>query len=100
MSDRLSPAEVDEIAALARLRLAPEVRERLAAELEEILEHVAVLREVDVEGIEPMTHVAEMPLRLRPDDVGESLDLEAALQAAPAGEDGFFVVPSSISPER
>lgn len=99
MPDRLTAAEVAEIAALARLHLEPDEIERLAEELGQILEHFAVLGEVDVEGVLPMTHVADVALRLRPDDVVPSLPAEEVLEAAPEAEDGCFVVPSSIVPE-
>ena len=92
----LSLDEVTAIAGFARLELSAAEAERMTAELAEILDHVAVLAEVDVEGVEPMTHAVDIELRLRPDDVGESLSIDRALAAAPAEEDGCFVVPSSI----
>ena len=92
----ISPAEAAEVAALARLELTPEACEALASDLAAVLEHMAVLDEVDTDGIEPMTHVANLELRLRPDDVDESLDQETALAGAPSQEDGCFKVPAAI----
>lgn len=100
MSESLTDAEVAEIAALARLELEPAEAARLAEELGQILEHFAVLADVDTEGVEPMTHVTDLALKLRPDDVGPSLAPEEALGAAPEVEAGCFVVPSSIAPEE
>jgi aspartyl-tRNA(Asn)/glutamyl-tRNA(Gln) amidotransferase subunit C len=93
---RLTPEEVAEIAGFARLELAGDEIERLAGELAEILEHVAILDEVDTEGVEPMTHAVEVELRARPDDVTESLPIDEVLAAAPDEDDGMFSVPSSI----
>lgn len=93
----LSIDEVTEIAGFARLELSAAEAEQMAADLAELLEHVAVLDEVDVEGVEPLTCAVELELRLRPDDVGESLAIDDALGDAPAEEDDCFVVPSSIA---
>ena len=99
MSDsgtKLTTDEVAEIAALARLELSAEEIARLTDELGEILAHVAVLDEVDVAGVEPMTHAVELELPSRPDDVIESLSIDDVLAGAPAEQDGMFSVPSSI----
>lgn len=89
--------EVAAIAGFARLELVDGEAEQMAADLAELLEHVAVLDEVDVEGVEPMTHAVDIELTLRPDDVGASLPIDDVLGAAPEEEDGCFVVPSSIA---
>lgn len=93
---RLTPEEVAAIAGFARLDLSAAELERIAGDLGEILEHVAVLDEVDVDGVEPMTHATDLELGLRPDDVIESLSIDDALGGAPAEEDGMFAVPSPI----
>jgi aspartyl-tRNA(Asn)/glutamyl-tRNA(Gln) amidotransferase subunit C len=93
----LSREEVEELALLARIALAPEEVEALRGELAAILDHMAVLRDVDTAGVEPMTHAVPMTLRLRADTPAPSLDQEAALAGAPATADGFFVVPAIIS---
>ncbi len=94
--ERILGSEAAEIAVLARLALGPEECAELATELGAILEHMAVLDEVDTDGIEPMTHVTDVDLRLRPDEVTESIDQHVALSAAPHSDDGYFVVPAAI----
>ena len=62
----LTREEVRRIAALARLRLEPGEEERLAGELSAILDYVRQLEELDVAGVEPMTHAlaaGETPFR-------------------------------------
>ncbi|HEX9053255.1 MAG TPA: Asp-tRNA(Asn)/Glu-tRNA(Gln) amidotransferase subunit GatC [Anaeromyxobacter sp.] len=93
----LSLEEVRRIAALARLRLSPEEEETFAVQLSAILGHVEQLRELDVSGVEPMTHaLAEGAVPLRPDVLQESLAPRDALANAPAREGTCFKVPRII----
>lgn len=96
MSRLLSRAEVDELAHLARLAIDDATRERLRGELGAILEHVAMLGEVDTAGVEPMTHAVAMTLRLRDDVPGPTLPVEVATGGAAVVADGGFVVPAVI----
>ena len=93
----LSREEVEELALLARIELRPDEIEALRGELAAILEHMAVLRDVDTTGVEPMTHAVPMTLRLRADVPAPSLSQDDALAGAPDVADGFFVVPAIIS---
>jgi len=94
----LSLDEVRRIAALARLRLAPEDERVFAGQLSAILEYVEQLRELDVSGVEPMTHAlaAGEAAALREDEVLPSLPVERSLAAAPAREGACFKVPRII----
>jgi aspartyl-tRNA(Asn)/glutamyl-tRNA(Gln) amidotransferase subunit C len=92
----LTLEEVRRIAALARLALSPEEERTFAGQLSAILDHVRQLEELDVSGVEPMTHaLAEAPA-LREDAVAPSLPPEEALAAAPAREGTAFKVPRII----
>ena len=63
--DALTRDDVEEIALLARLALAPDEAERLRGDLGAILAHMQELAAVDTTGIEPMTHPVPMTLRQR-----------------------------------
>ena len=52
--------EVLHVARLARLQLADEEVEPMARELSAVLDHVAKISELDLDGVEPTTHVAEV----------------------------------------
>jgi aspartyl-tRNA(Asn)/glutamyl-tRNA(Gln) amidotransferase subunit C len=94
----LSLEEVRRIASLARLRLSADEEQTFAVQLSAILAHVELLKELDVSGVEPMTHAlaaGEAP-PLRPDEVRESLSPGEALANAPAREGTFFKVPRII----
>jgi aspartyl-tRNA(Asn)/glutamyl-tRNA(Gln) amidotransferase subunit C len=85
--------EVVEVARLARLELAEDEIQSLAADLGAILGFMAKLGELDTRGVEPTTHAVPLACPLREDVAGPSLAPAEALAAAPQAEDGHFVVP-------
>ena len=89
--------EVREIAQLARLRLTDAEVLRLSNELGAILGYIEELKQVDTEGVEPMTHAVPFDCPLRPDVVGPMLSVDQALANAPQREGGLFVVPRIIA---
>ena len=93
---RIAPEEVREIAMLARLRLDDEEVARMTHDLDAILGYVAALSELDVAGVEPMTHAVPFDCPLRPDEARPPLPLEEALRNAPRREGGFFEVPRVV----
>jgi aspartyl-tRNA(Asn)/glutamyl-tRNA(Gln) amidotransferase subunit C len=90
--------EVLHVARLARLKLGEDEIEPLARELSAILDHVARIGELDLDGVAPTSHVVAdaMPTHpaLRPDEPRESLPREVALAQAPAVSGEGFSVPS------
>jgi aspartyl-tRNA(Asn)/glutamyl-tRNA(Gln) amidotransferase subunit C len=86
--------QVLHVARLARLELTDDEVERMASELSGILEHVDRISALDLEGVEPTTHVVALENVLRPDEPVPSLPRERALEQAPDAADGAFRVPS------
>jgi len=86
--------QVLHVARLSRLRLSETEIDTLAGELSSILDHVDKLAEVDIEGVEPTSHVVPLENVLRPDEPRPSLDRDVALSQAPDPADGAFRVPS------
>ena len=66
----------------------------MARELSGILEHVDRISELDLEGVEPTTHVLGLENVLRADEPAPSLERDVALASAPDPEAGTFRVPS------
>ena len=87
---------VRRIARLARLALEEDRVEPMVQELNGILAWVEQLKEVDVEGVSPMTSVVEQRLKMREDVVTETDHAEELMSNAPGGEDHFFVVPKVV----
>jgi len=86
--------QVLHVARLARLRLSDDEVERMTGELSEILEHVERMDELDLEGVEPTSHVVELQNVLREDVPRPSLPRERALEQAPDATEIGFRVPS------
>jgi aspartyl-tRNA(Asn)/glutamyl-tRNA(Gln) amidotransferase subunit C len=87
-------AQVLHVARLARLRLGDEELERMEGELSGILGHVDRIAALDLEGVEPTSHVVALENVLRPDEPRPSWPREVVLEAAPDQADGAFRVPS------
>jgi aspartyl-tRNA(Asn)/glutamyl-tRNA(Gln) amidotransferase subunit C len=90
---RITLAEVEHVARLARLDLAPEEKERMRGQLDAILSYIEQLRRVDTTGVEPTAHVLPLVNVLRDDEVRPSYPVDAMLANAPEPEDGQFRVP-------
>ena len=91
--------QVLHVAKLARLGLSDEEVETMAGELSGILEHVDRIAALDLDDVEPTSHVVELENVLRPDLPHESLPPDVALASAPDPEDGAFRVPSPQAEE-
>ncbi|MDI1346193.1 MAG: Asp-tRNA(Asn)/Glu-tRNA(Gln) amidotransferase subunit GatC [Pseudolabrys sp.] len=89
-------ATVRRIARLARIAVADDEVEHLQGELNAMLAFVEQLSEVDVEGVEPMTSVTPMAMKMRVDAVTDGGNAEAVLANAPQSEDDFYLVPKVI----
>ena len=70
--------QVLHVARLARLRLDEEEVGRMSRELSGILEHVEAIAALDLDGVEPTTHVVRLENVLRADEPSGSLEREAA----------------------
>ena len=91
--------QVLHVAKLARLGLSDEEVERMAGELSGILEHVDRIAELDLEGVEPTSHVVELENVWRADVPHESLERDVALAPAPDPDRSAFRVPSPQAEE-
>ncbi len=88
----LTTADVEHVARLARLGLSDDETERMREQLSSILEHIAVLQEIDTDRIPPTAQVNALENVLRDDDVSPSLSQETVLAIAPQSRDGFLEV--------
>ncbi len=87
---------VSYVAALAKLELTEEEIERAKIDLGNILGYMDTMKELDTEGIEPMSHAFPMRNVFREDEVLNGDDRENLLKNAPVKKDGCFVVPKTV----
>lgn len=92
----ISAEQVRRIARLARLEVAPDRVEPLSRDLGEVVAYVDRLRALELEGVEPMTHVGDAANRLAPDDPGRTLATEVLTGMAPEHDGPFVKVPKVL----
>jgi len=93
---KLSAQDVEYVAKLARLEVAETEKEKLTAQLNDILLYIDKLNELDTTGVAPMTHAIAVTNAFREDTVMESLGSKRALANAPDARGEFFRVPKVI----
>lgn len=89
-------ATVKRVARLARLAVTEDEAVRMTGELNGILGFVEQLSEVDVSGVEPMTSVIPMAMKMRQDDVNDGNIADKIVANAPMTEQNFFEVPKVV----
>jgi len=87
---------VRRIAHLARIAVEEGEVAHLQGELNAILAWVEQLQAVDVNGVEPMTSVTPMKMKMRADAVTDGGKPEEIVKNAPQSEDNFFLVPKVV----
>jgi aspartyl-tRNA(Asn)/glutamyl-tRNA(Gln) amidotransferase subunit C len=94
----ISRADVEHVARLARLDLAPGEIDGLARDLGSILDYAACLESLDTDAIDPVRDEGGDP-RLRKDVVEPGLEPGEATRDAPQAENGLFKVPPAFTEE-
>jgi aspartyl-tRNA(Asn)/glutamyl-tRNA(Gln) amidotransferase subunit C len=90
----LERQQVDHVARLARLELSDAEADKMAIELSKVLDHIEAIRSLDLDGVEPTSHVVDLVNALRADVPQPSLAPEVALAQAPEPTPAGFGVPS------
>ena len=92
----LSIDDVKRVAHLARIEITADEAQDVRVKLDSIFDMIGRMRAVDTTGIEPMSHAQDVMLPLRPDRVTDVDRREQYQKAAPATEDGLYLVPKVI----
>lgn len=92
-TSRITPEAVSKVATLARLTLNDDELAQATNELGAMLDHFADIDALDLDDVEPMMQPTPLANVMRDDVVGEVLDRDEVLAAAPSAEDGRFRVP-------
>ncbi len=92
----LTPADVRKVAKLARLELSEAQVEQYRTQLSAVLGYVRQLRELDVSGVEPMSHPIASSNRLADDVPGPTLTNTQLIAMAPDAFPPFIKVPKVL----
>ena len=92
----LDKEQVQQIAVLARLKLADDEFAETVDKLSRIVDFVDQLSRVDTSDVVPMAHPLDVAQRLRPDEVTEPDDRDHFQENAPSTQDGLYLVPKVI----
>lgn len=98
-NERITRDECAHVARLARLALSDDEIDTFTGQLGAILDHVASIEALDLDGVTPMSHPVPLVNVFRDDVVTPSLDRDEVLAVAPAAEDGQFRVPPVLGEE-
>jgi aspartyl-tRNA(Asn)/glutamyl-tRNA(Gln) amidotransferase subunit C len=93
---KITRADVEHVARLARLELSAEEAETFTGQMDAILAYVDKLNELDTSGIFPTSHAVPMENAFRDDTVRPGIGVEAALANAPERVGSFYRVPKVI----
>jgi aspartyl-tRNA(Asn)/glutamyl-tRNA(Gln) amidotransferase subunit C len=95
----LSRDDVAKLAGLARIEMTEEELVNLASQFGTILDAVARVQELNLDGVKPTSHPQPLENIARPDVVQPSLTPAEALSGAPAQEEQRFRVPQILGEE-
>ncbi|WP_153394218.1 Asp-tRNA(Asn)/Glu-tRNA(Gln) amidotransferase subunit GatC [Ornithinicoccus halotolerans] len=85
--------DVAHVAMLARISLSEDELDRLAGQLDQIVDWVGQVNQVAAADVPPMSHPLPLTNVTRPDEVRPALTAEQALAGAPEAEQQRFAVP-------
>jgi aspartyl-tRNA(Asn)/glutamyl-tRNA(Gln) amidotransferase subunit C len=93
---KITQADVEHVARLARLELSGEEVEIFTGQMDAILSYVEQLNALDTTSVTPTSHAVPMENAFRDDVTRPSIGVDNALANAPDRIDGFFRVPKVI----
>ena len=99
MADRITRADVEHVAQLARLALSEQEIESLTVELGAIVEYAAQVSALDTHDVPPTAHPLPLVNVFRKDEARPGLPRAEVLAAAPAAQDDRFRVPRILGEE-
>lgn len=97
MQEKISDEIIEYISILAKLELCEEEKEDAKKDMEQMLSYVDKLKELDTEGIEPLSHIFPVNNVFREDVVTNYNEREEMLSNAPKQKNRSFLVPKTIS---
>ena len=87
---------IKHISKLSRISVDDKRAEKLVDDLNSIFDFIEKLNELKTDNVEPLTSVAEITLKLRPDEVKSKNIREQIVKNSPQDNEDYFVVPKVI----
>lgn len=95
-SNAITEDVVRRVAKLGRLTLTDAQARAYTGQLGAVLGYIDQLKEVDVEGVDPLAHPLDLVNVLRDDVAAPGWDRDAMLMNAPDRQDAYFKVPKVL----
>ena len=92
----LNQQTIQNLSWLARLKLPAEREDKILNDLQSILDWVEQLKQVDIDGVEPLVSVTQGIAPMREDVVTEGGQQAELMANAPESVQGFYVVPKVV----
>ncbi len=91
---------VDRLANLAKLEFDEDREKQIISDLNKMIEFIDKLKEVKVEGVEPLIYLSEEVNIFREDQPSIDITKEEALKNAPLADSDYFKVPKVIKSRK
>ena len=96
MAHSITDETIEYLGILAQLELSPEEKKQARQDMGRMLDYIDQLKELDTEGVEPLSHVLSVENVMREDVVTNGDMREALLANAPEEKDGMFTAPRTF----
>ncbi len=93
---KITEETITYVAALAKLELSEVEKEKAKEDLDKIISYIDTMKELDTDGIEPMSHAFPLKNVFREDVVTNGNDRDNILANAKQKKDGSFMVPKTV----
>ena len=96
MANIISDETMEYVGILAKLELSDAEKEAAKRDMGRMLDYIDKLNELDISGVEPMSHVFPVSNVFREDAVENGDEHEKMLANAPKVKDGMYQVPKTV----
>ncbi|MSP10651.1 MAG: Asp-tRNA(Asn)/Glu-tRNA(Gln) amidotransferase subunit GatC [Pelagibacteraceae bacterium] len=87
---------IKHISKLSRISVDEKKAQKLTVDLNSIFEFIEKLNELKTDNVQPLTSVAEITLKFRPDEVQSYNIRDEIIKNSPEDNKDFFVVPKVV----
>jgi aspartyl-tRNA(Asn)/glutamyl-tRNA(Gln) amidotransferase subunit C len=93
---KITDETINYVAALAKLTVSEDEKDKVAKDLNHILEYIETMNGLDTEGVEPMSHILPVKNVFREDVVINQNNRDELIKNAPKQMNGSFAVPKTV----